>query len=204
MSSHQLQYKAWSQQPVGMLLIRPALMRLRSKARPRPGGKTAPLRKRSLPQGLPSPTHPLEDLYEAQGLQQHTNVHLQAKHPGRHQSSLQQPQTPSPGPPAPRLPLLEPVALLHPTPPHPTNYVTLEAAPSSYLILGWPCPYYLILGWPCPLLCHTGVHQSQIRGKVQLCGVVAAAMEAFVSRWGILLGEAVQEESQEGTASAIL
>lgn len=93
-------------------------MRLRSKARPRPGGKTAPLRKRSLPQGLPSPTHPLEDLYEAQGLQQHTNVHLQAKHPGRHQSSLQQPQTPSPGPPAPRLPLLEPVALLHPTPPH--------------------------------------------------------------------------------------
>lgn len=128
-------------------------MRLRSKARPRPGGKRAPLRKRSLPQGLPSPTHPLEDLYEAQGLQQHTNVHLQAKHPGRHQSSLQQPQTPSPGPPAPRLPLLEPVALLHPTPPimshwrqpHPvTSYWDGPAPITSY----WdgPAPCYVTLG----------------------------------------------------------
>lgn len=51
-------------------------------------------RTNSQPQGIPCPTHPLEDLDEAQGLQQQATVHLQAKHPGRPQSSPQVPEKP--------------------------------------------------------------------------------------------------------------
>lgn len=142
--------------------------------------RNSPMRRREVsPLCLPSPTHPLEDLNEAQRLQEQAKVHPQASHPGRYHSSQQEP----PPPPA------------H-SPPQAPPYMGSPCAPPchtpatpTYPTLGWPHPVLPHAGAGPTLGPHTGALQPQIRGRggqppwegrAQLRGVGAAATEDLV------------------------
>lgn len=108
----------------------------RSKARPRKEGETAPQGE----QGLPSPTHPLKDLNETQGLHEQAKVHPQRSHQ-REQSSLQRP-TP---PPAHRCTLPQ-TPLYRASPCAPPCHT-----PASHRIGDGPTPISLMLGLVPPM-----------------------------------------------------